>query len=60
MACRPARPNCSLLVTARGQFSMRERDWAEGHDEATSALVLAVAGLMAISLIPNLVLLILY
>ena len=39
---------------------MRERDWTEGHDEATQALVLAVAGLMAISLIPNLVLLILY
>jgi len=39
---------------------MRERHWAEGHSEATKALVLAVAGLMAISLISNLVLLILY
>jgi hypothetical protein len=39
---------------------MRGRDWAERRDEATKAIVLAVAGLMAISLIPNLVLLILY
>jgi hypothetical protein len=38
---------------------MRERDGAEGHDEATKALVLALAGLM-ISLMSNLVLLILY
>jgi hypothetical protein len=58
--CRPAGPNCSLLVTARWQFSMRERDWDEGHSKATKALVLAVAGLMTISLISNLVLLILY
>jgi hypothetical protein len=33
---------------------------SEGLHEATKALVLAVAGLMAISLIPNLVLLTLY
>jgi hypothetical protein len=44
---------------------MRERDWAVESErlesrEATKALVLAVAGLMAISLISNLVLLILY
>ena len=45
---------------------MRESDWAvktetcEGHYEATKALTLAVAGLMAITLISNLVLLILY
>jgi len=39
---------------------MREREWAEGHGEATKALVLAVAGLIAISLISNLVLLIVY
>jgi hypothetical protein len=43
---------------------MRERDWGtetfEGHHEATKALVLAIAGLVAITLIPNLVLLILY
>jgi hypothetical protein len=45
---------------------MRERDRAveaerfEGHGEATKALVLAVAGLMAIMLISNLVLVILY
>ena len=43
---------------------MRERDWAKTeafeHREATKALVLAVAGLTAISLISNLVLLILY
>ena len=44
---------------------MRERDWVVETEmlesrEATKALVLAVAGLMVISLIPNLVLLILY
>jgi hypothetical protein len=44
---------------------MRERHWAVEIErlesqEATKALVLAVAGLMAISLISNLVLLILY
>ena len=45
---------------------MRQRDWAvkterfEGRYEATKALVLAVAGLMAIALISNLVLLLLY
>jgi len=32
----------------------------EGHDEATQALVLAVVGLLAIMLIPNLVMLLLY
>jgi len=37
---------------------MRERHWAEGHDEATKALVLAVVSLMAISL-TDLILLIL-
>ena len=45
---------------------MRQRDRTletetfEGHGEATKALALAVAGLMAIALIPNLVLLLLY
>jgi hypothetical protein len=44
---------------------MHETDWALETErpesrQATQALVLAVAGLMAISLIPNLVLLILY
>jgi hypothetical protein len=45
---------------------MRERDWAvktetfEGRHEATKALAPAVAGLMAITLISNLVLLILF
>jgi len=59
MRSRPAWPN-ALHVTAQGQYSMREREWADGHGEATKALVLAVAGLIAISLISNLVLLILY
>jgi hypothetical protein len=45
-----------------GANSMRERDWVvmtetfEGHHEATKALVLAVAGLIAITLIDYLVL----
>jgi hypothetical protein len=48
-----------------GANSMRERDWVmmtetfEGHT-ATKAVVLAVAGLMAITLSSNLALLILY
>jgi len=64
MKCRPARPIEGYLVTARGK-SMRERGCAvkteslEGH-EATKALVLAVAGLMIIMLVPNLVVLLLY
>jgi hypothetical protein len=42
---------------------MRQRDravkieWLEARDEATKALTLAVVGLMAIMLIPNLVML---
>jgi hypothetical protein len=50
----------------RGANSMRAKDWAvtterlEGHDEATKALALAVAGLIAIMLIPNLIMLLLY
>jgi len=45
---------------------MRQRDWAvkierlEAHDEATKALTLAVVGLMAIMLIPNLIMLLLH
>jgi hypothetical protein len=45
---------------------MRERDWAmkiegfEGHHNPTNALALAVAGLIAIMLIPNLVMLLLH
>jgi len=35
-------------------------DRPEGHDEATKALTLAVVGLMAIMLIPNLIMLVLY
>jgi hypothetical protein len=45
---------------------MRARNWAvktdrlKGHDEATKALILAVAGLMAIMLMGNLIMLLLY
>jgi hypothetical protein len=39
---------------------MMRSERSEGFHEATKALALAVAGLMAITLIPNLVLLILH
>jgi len=54
------------ISNCAGANSMREKDWAmkiegfEGHHEPTKALALAVVGLMAIMLIPNLVVLLLY
>jgi hypothetical protein len=66
------RRNAAQLVTddvLRGAYLDLARIWrkmalsserSEGLHEATKALALAVAGLMAITLIPNLVRLILY